>query len=89
MTSTNFLDFFVFFYKFVNEIFWNLLFWGKIANKQIKLLKIYMFHYKIGLINIQSISKVMENQNFSCIYLRTMILHLTTYSKMSIVESKA
>ena len=31
----------------------------------------FLFHYKIALIKILPIAKVMENQNFKCINLRT------------------
>jgi len=61
--------------------FWKLFFFFlKISNKkQInpkKILKMYYFQYQIGLINLPSITKVMENQNFCCVYLGTMILCL-------------
>ena len=36
----------------------------------------YLFHYKIDLIKLPPIAKVMVIQNFKCIYLRTMILCL-------------
>jgi len=62
-----------FFNKFVIEIFGNLLF-GRLQmiryffkNKPKKFPKMHLFQYKIGLINLPSIGKVMENQVFSCI----------------------
>ena len=50
-----------------------------LANRQKKIQKKSLFKYKIGLINLPSIAKVMENQNFKCVYLGTMILCLQTY----------
>ena len=50
-----------------------------LANKQKKLLKMFIFHYKIGLIKLPPTEKVMENQNFKCVYLGTMILCSQTY----------
>ena len=39
----------------------------------------FLFHYKIGLIKLPPITKVMENQKFKFAYLGTMILCLQTY----------
>ena len=47
-----------------------------------RILKMFLFYYKIGLIILTLIAKVMENQNFKCVYLRTMILCLQTYQKI-------
>ena len=44
-----------------------------------KFIKMFLFYNKIGLIKLPSIVKVMENQDFKCIYLVTMILWLQTY----------
>ena len=43
------------------------------ANTPKKFLKKSLLKYKIGLIKLPSIAKVMENQNFKCVYLGTMI----------------
>ena len=46
-------------------------------SKQTKIFfKKSLFYYKIGLIKLPFIAKVMENQNFKRVYLRTMILCL-------------
>ena len=73
----------VFINKFVNESFVNQFFFedcdledASLANKPIKFLKMFMFYYKIGLIKLPPIAKVMDNQNFT---LGTMILCLQTY----------
>jgi len=50
-----------------------------LANKPKIFFKIFIFHYKIGLIKLPPIAKLMENQNFECIYLGSMILCLQTY----------
>ena len=39
----------------------------------------FLFHYKIGHIKLPPVAKVMETQNFKCVYLRMMILYLQTY----------
>ena len=39
-----------------------------IAHKPKKILKMFIFHFKIGLIKLPPTSKVMENQNFKCVY---------------------
>ena len=41
------------------------------CDKPNKNLKINLLHYKIGLVKLPPIAKVMENQNFKCVYLRT------------------
>ena len=40
-----------------------------------------LFYYKLGIITLPPIAKIMENQNFKCINLGTMILRLQTYKK--------
>ena len=47
-----------------------------LANKPKNILKIFIFHSKIGLIKLIPTAKVMKNQNFKCVYLGTMILCL-------------
>jgi hypothetical protein len=75
----------VFFNRFVNLIFVNLFFENydledtSLANKPKKCLKMFLFYYKIGLLKLPPIAKVMKNQNFKCVYLGTMILCLQTY----------
>ena len=50
-----------------------------LANKPKKCLKMFLFYYKNCLVKLPPIAKVMENQNFKCVYLGTMILWLQTY----------
>ena len=52
-----------------------------LANKPKKFQKMFLFHYKIGRIKLAPNAKVVENQNFKCVYLRTMILCIQTYLK--------
>ena len=50
-----------------------------IANKPKKCLKMFLVFSKIGFLKLPPIAKVMENQNFKCVSLGTMILCLQTY----------
>ena len=50
-----------------------------IAHKLKRFFKMYIFHYKIGPRKLPPTAKVMENQNFKCVYLRIMIMCLQTY----------
>jgi len=52
---------------------------NSLAHKPEKCLKMILFYYKIGLLKLPPIAKVMENQNLKCIFLGTMILCLQTY----------
>ena len=49
-----------------------------LENKPKKNLKMFLFHYKIGLIKTPPTAKAMETQNLKCVYLGTMILCLQT-----------
>ena len=76
----------LFFNRFVNVFVGNFFFFENcdledtsLANKPKKCLKKILFYCKIGLIKLPPIAKIMEKQNFKCVYLETMILCLQTY----------